>query len=382
MPSWLQLVRWEDGADIAAVALLAWLGIRYLRGNRARSALVGLAVLGAVYAAATALELRLTAALFQGFFAVVVLVIVVVFQEDLRRFFERIGSWRPGRSSGVEEFDNVSLLVRAVSTLAEQRTGALIVLPRNEPLDRHLEGGIALGGRLSEPLLLSLFDASSPGHDGAVVVRGDTVERFAVHLPLSTNHAALSSRGTRHAAALGLAELCDAICLVVSEEHGTVSIARDGQLRTLGLDQLAAALSEPVTTVAAPRVRRGSFLDAGVAVVGAIVAWLIFVPGSDLADAIVPADIEVLNLPSDLELEAIEPAQASVTLRGLRRDLVFANEEGVHVSVDAYLAKFGRRTFSLETAHVSHPDTLAAVNVSPRKLRISLRPRSTGENQK
>jgi DNA integrity scanning protein DisA with diadenylate cyclase activity len=86
---------------------------------------------------------------------------------------------------------------------------------------------------VSEPLLLSLFDPGSPGHDGTVLLRGSAVERFAVHLPLSADHAALGPGGTRHAAALGLAERCDAICLVVSEERGTVSVARDGQIRTL-----------------------------------------------------------------------------------------------------------------------------------------------------
>ena len=111
------------------------------------------------------------------------------------------------------------------------------MLPQREPIESHVEGGIALDGRLSEPLLLSLFDPSSPGHDGAVILRGAQIERFAVHLPLSVNRAALGPGGTRHAAALGLSERCDAICIVVSEERGTVSVARDGLLRVLARPQ-------------------------------------------------------------------------------------------------------------------------------------------------
>src|SRR5262249_56151173 len=111
--------------------------------------------------------------------------------------------------------------------------GALFVLPRPEPIEGHVGGAIPLGGRISEPLLLSIFDASSPGHDGAVILRGSQLERFAVHLPLSVNRAALGAGGTRHAAALGLSERCDATCIVVSEERGTVSVARDGAIRLL-----------------------------------------------------------------------------------------------------------------------------------------------------
>jgi uncharacterized protein (TIGR00159 family) len=375
MPGWLQIVRWEDGVDILAVTVLAWLGIRYLRRTRVRTALLGLAMLGLFYATATALELRLTAALFQAFFAVVVLVLVVVFQEDLRRFFEQLGSWRPGRGrQAAESASTIALLVSAVGTLAQKRCGALIVLPRSEPLDRHLEGGIVLGGRLSEPLLLSLFDASSPGHDGAVVLRGDKVERFAVHLPLSTHHAALGNRGTRHAAALGLAELCDAVCIVVSEERGTVSVARDGTLRTVPVEQLAGILAEESEAGAAPAARhRHVAVDAAVALLGASLVWLVFVPGSDVSEVVLPAHVDIVNLPDDLVLEAVEPDTVQVTLRGLRRDLVLADEKAVRVTVDAYLARFGRRTFSLEEGDISHPRSLEVAGLAPEKLRISLR---------
>ena len=232
-PDWFSIPRWLDLVDIGLVAGFGWLAIRYLRRTRGHSILLGLALLGLVYVLARWLELRLAAALFQAFFAVVVLVPIVVFQEELRRAFEQLGSWHGPRPAAPADNGPLDALVRTIARLAATRTGALIVIPGREPLDRHIEGGIPMGGRACEPLLLSLFDASSPGHDGALVLRGDQIERFAVHLPLSANHAALGPGGTRHAAALGLAERCDAICIVVSEERGTVSIARDGELRIL-----------------------------------------------------------------------------------------------------------------------------------------------------
>jgi len=231
MANLLSIFFWLDLVDIATVGVLLFLAIRFVRRTRGRRALTGLTLLGGVYLLARALDLQLTASLFQGFFAVLVLVFVVVFQEDLRRLFEQLGSLRRRGSRDRRGVDVSDVIVRAVARLAATRTGALIVLPQREPIESHVEGGIPIDGRLSEPLLLSIFDASSPGHDGAVVLRGAWIERFAVHLPLSVNRAALGPGGTRHAAALGISERCDAICVVVSEERGTVSVARDGALR-------------------------------------------------------------------------------------------------------------------------------------------------------
>lgn len=382
MPDWIPIDRlaqiggWRDMVDIAVVAFMGWLAIGMLRRTRARNALVGLLVLAGVYLVASNLQLRLTAALFQGFFAAVVIVLIVIFQDDLRRVFEQIGSWRGRDASAPAGNAVLDLLVRTVARLAETRTGALIVLPGQEPLDRHLEGGIALDGRVSEPLLLSLFDASSPGHDGAVLLRGSRVERFAVHLPLSSNHAALGPGGTRHAAALGLSERCDALAIAVSEERGTVSLARDGTMRVLRRPQdLAAELRERFTS--APGTHHfwqgRPARDAAIAIVGAIALWLVLIPGSDVGEATVEATIAVSNLPADLAVESIDPPSVEVRLRGLRRDLVFAGPREVSIQIDAYLARLGRRTFAIESDDVRVPEGVSVVAISSDRVRLDLR---------
>jgi uncharacterized protein (TIGR00159 family) len=382
LPNWIPIPGWLDLVDIAVVAAIGWVAIGAVRRTRARPALFGLATLAVVYLFARGLNLQLTAALFQGFFAVVVLVLVVVFQEDLRRVFEQIGSWRRDRERAPsDESEVLDLLVRSVARLASTRTGALIVLPRREPLERHVEGGVALGGRVSEPLLLSIFDSSSPGHDGAVVLRGSQVERFALHLPLSSNLEALGPGGTRHAAALGLAERTDAICIAVSEERGTVSVARDGAIHTLRQpEDLARELRsvfdrqpEDASRWHARRLR-----DPVIAVAGAITLWAVFVPGSDVTDKVVEAPIRITNLPDDLELESIDPETLSVTLRGLRRDLLLPESTDLTVEIDAYLARFGRRTFAVSADDVQTPDGVSVVAVEPERIRISLEPAAAG----
>ena len=366
-----------DVVDIGVVAALAWVGLRLVRRTRARPALLGLATLGAIYLAARQLGLGLTAAIFQAFFAVLVLVLVVVFQDDLRRIFEQVGAWVSRRRGEEPSGGPGDALVRTVEQLASMRTGALIVVPGREPIDRHVEGGVELDGRISEPLLLSLFDASSPGHDGAVVLEDDRVASFAVHLPLSTDREQLTGVGTRHAAALGLSERTDALCIVVSEERGTISIALGGRLRPIERPRaLAIELRKHLRPVSEKRSARGwlqpRFRDALLAVGIAAGLWVVQVPGSVVTEFEVDAPVVVEKLPSDLRLEGVEPERVSIRLSGRRRDLVLARNGAVEVRVDALLARLGRRTFQITPALVERPEGLEVTRIQPDRVKISI----------
>jgi len=370
-----------DIADMAMVAALLWSAMVLLRRTRARVAMVGVAILGVVYLLAHQLGLRVTAGILQGFFAVLIIVVVVVFQEDLRRFFEQIGSWGLRRRPKTVRTGMTDLLVRAVAHLAAARTGALLVIPGTEDLERHAEGGIPLNGQLSEPILLSLFDASSPGHDGAVILRGSEIERFAVHLPLSSDHAQLGAGGTRHAAALGLAERTDALCVVVSEERGEVSVASHGALRVLSrpeelADELHRFLRETSPEKQPePLLRRfrGVWKEASISIVLAALLWLVFVPGSSVTAVTHRVPVVVDNLPHGYVLEEIDPPEIEVTLEGRRRDAYLVNRASLGVRIDGLLVKLGRRTFEITPANLTHPPTLTILEVAPDHVRLSVR---------
>src|SRR5699024_8867990 len=122
------------------------------------------------------------------------------------------------------------IIAEAASKMADEKTGALIVIRGNDQWDRHIHGGIKLEGEISLPFLLSIFNPESPGHDGAVLLEDHEITRFGVHLPLSTNLNRQLTSGTRHAAALGMSEHCDALVVVVSEERGVISVAQAGHL--------------------------------------------------------------------------------------------------------------------------------------------------------
>jgi DNA integrity scanning protein DisA with diadenylate cyclase activity len=369
---------WAALVDVIAVAALLWALLVWLRRARARIAFVGVAIAGGAYLLARLASLELTAWVFQGFFAVLVIILVVVFQDDLRRLFEAIAVYGLRRRPALPATGAVDVLVRASARLAETHTGALIVVPGREPLERHLEGGIGLDGRLSEPLLLSLFDTSSPGHDGAVLLAGDRIQRFAVHLPLSTDRAELGPRGTRHAAGLGLSERTDALCIIVSEERGTITVAQEGHLRVLEPAELATELqrfleraAEAVPGQTGWHVAR-YWREGLLAVALASALWALRVPGSSVVEVVRVAPVVVDKLPEGYELESVKPAEVEVTLRGLRRDLFLRATDPPVVHIDALLAQLGRRTFQVTPERVSAPRGVEVVAVSPTEVRLSL----------
>ena len=380
MPTWGEM-RLVDLLDILFVATLIWLAIAWFRNARARLALLGLAALAVLFGLAQALQLQLTTLVLQGFFAVVAVMLVVVFQDDLRRLFEGIAVWGLRRNAPQPPPDVEDSLVEAMMKLAEGRVGALVVLPGREPLERHLEGGLHLDGRFSEPLLMSLFDSASPGHDGAIIIRANKIIRFGAHLPLSNDQTQLGPHvGTRHAAALGLAERSDALCLVVSEERGEISVAIGGEIKTVeSAEALRAEIQRFVARVTRPPMARsgwrrigGSWREALVAVALATGLWYIAIPGGALETVDRRVPIVVENLPDGYRLVSVSPSDVAVRFEGRRRDLYLASATELAVEVDALLVQLGRRTFSLSLDQVRSPDQVRPVSIEPARVKLSI----------
>jgi uncharacterized protein (TIGR00159 family) len=384
-------IRFAELIDLAVAWAMVWAGIVWLRTTPARLALAGLGILVAIYLVARQFGLVLTAWILQGFVAVAVLVAVVVFQQDLRRLFEQIAALGLRRRLLPAGLDAIDTLVRAVANLAEHRHGALIVLPGREAVDGHVEGGLPLNAEITEPLVLSLFDPHSPGHDGAVIVAGDRAMRFAVHLPLSSDHAQLGQRGTRHAAALGLAERTDALCIAVSEERGTVSVAEAGRIRTLGTPQEVAgeirrffSRLAPATTERPARFKQllMQWREGLLALPIAGLLWFLAIPGSTVVELERDVRVSVNAVPQAFEIEAVEPETVRLTLAGRRRDLYFLGPEEMTVRVDAILVELGRRSFSLTPANVRHPEGIEVRSIEPDRVRVALRERETRPPEK
>jgi diadenylate cyclase len=384
-------IRLAELVDLAVVWLMVWAGLAWLRTTPARMALAGLGILVVAYLVARQLGLVLTTWILQGFAAVSVLVAVVVFQQDLRRLFEQIAtlSLRPRMLPTGP--DAVDVMVRAITRLAEQHRGALIVIPGREPVEGHVEGGLSLDGLITEPLLLSIFDPNSPGHDGAIIVSGNRLTRFAVHLPLSTDHAQLVQRGTRHAAALGLAERTDALCIAVSEERGTVSVAEDGRLRTLPRPEAVLGRIREFYARLIPSVgRRPARLkrlahrwrEALLAVPIAAVLWVLAIPGGTVIEVEREVPVSVTGVTAPYVLEEVDPEQVRVAITGRRRDLYLLRPGDLKVSVDAVLVELGRRSFSISPENVQHPEAIEVRAVNPDRVKISVEKQNGGSEEK
>lgn len=368
--------------DVALLWALSWYGIRWLRTSTARNAVAVLAIVGFGAAIARAFDLIAISRVLQAVAGVSVLIVVVVFQQELRRLIDQITSLRFRSASGrAAPSAQSELLIRALAALAEQRRGALVVVPGLEPLERHLDGGIELDARLSEPLVLSLFDPHSPGHDGAVVYDGTRLRRFAVHLPLSTDHAQLGQRGTRHAAALGLSERSDALCLVVSEERGTVSVALGGHLETLPSAQAAGdRLASHLRGLSSEGQAKGevwwrssrTWREGVLSLAVAALAWWMIVPGGGEIEVDRSVALRITGLPAGYALERIDPDHATVRFRARRRDLFLMSDEDFEVRVDALLAELGRRTFAITPADVIHPEAATILSLEPSSIKIDL----------
>jgi uncharacterized protein (TIGR00159 family) len=374
-----------DLIDILIVSLLCWLLITWAREARARVALGGVAAVAGLFGLATWLDLRLTTWILEGFIAIAALIVVVVFQDDLRRFFEGITLWVVRNATPRPSNDVLDSLGDLCFALARQHVGSIFVFPGREPLERLLDGGHYLNGRISEPLLRSLLDPGTPGHDGAIVIRGGKVTRFGVHLPLSTEWSEIGPGGTRHAAALGLAERSDAFCIVISEERGEVSVAWRGRLTRVAtagalrelvekfLERTARRRREPWLASRLQRARR-HWREGLVATALATALWVHIGPGATLDRGSRAVPIVLDNLPEGYRVEAIEPPLVDVEFEGRRRDFVMVPDEEFEVRIDADLVDQGRRTFELEADQVQHPPQLEIVGLSPSKIRLRIAP--------
>ena len=232
MPPGLKPIVVADILDVILVGTLVYGLLLWFKRTRAAFVALGLLLLVGVYIVALVAGMYMTIRIFQGFFAVFIVAVIIIFQEELRSMFERLAVWSltGGVLKTAPTHRQVEILVSSLGDLAREHIGALMVLRGLDPLDRHVEGGWDLNGDLSEALIKSIFDSHSLGHDGAFIVEEGRVSRFGAQLPLSKDFSKITNLGTRHSAALGLSERCDAMCLVVSEETGKISFALRGDL--------------------------------------------------------------------------------------------------------------------------------------------------------
>lgn len=228
----------SDVIDVIATSILIYYVLLLIRGTRAVQILIGILVLAAVLGIATLFHFYLLGTIMRLLLVGAAVTIPIVFQPELRRALEqigrgglfRMGSEREEGARGRPEDRLVLMLARTAFSLGQSRRGALIVIEQQSGLKDYCETGTLLHADISEDLLLAIFAPASPLHDGAVILRAGRIESASCVLPLAEQASGRLRLGTRHRAALGLAEQTDAVVLVVSEQTGSITIARGGKL--------------------------------------------------------------------------------------------------------------------------------------------------------
>ncbi|XEC94580.1 diadenylate cyclase CdaA [Paenibacillus tarimensis] len=254
----------KDIIDVAIVSYIIYKLFLLVRGTRAVQLLKGIFVLVATWAVSTWFNLYTLKWLMNQMFTFGIITVLILFQPEMRRALEQLGRGKLfGRSNAVDQDvnDRIQEVIKAVNYLARRKIGALIVFERETGLNDYIESGIQMESRLSSELLINIFIPNTPLHDGAVIARGNQIMAAGCYLPLSENPFISKELGTRHRAAIGISEVCDAISITVSEETGQVSLALGGMIvRDIKEESLISKLFEelmPKST--ADKAKKASF---------------------------------------------------------------------------------------------------------------------------
>jgi diadenylate cyclase len=247
-PSWLDLI------DILIVAFLIYQLLQFIRGTHAVQMALGALVLVLLYWLSQLFQLETVNWLLRTFMPYLVFGIIVVFQAEIRKVLAQLGKTPlPGMFGSPRTEEVIDEVVLAATTLAAQRTGAIVVVERDMGLRSYIETGIALDAYVTYDLLISIFNPGTPLHDGAVIIQGNRVAAAACFLPLTVNPQLSRELGSRHRAAIGVTEDTDALAVVVSEETGVISLVVGGRIRReLEAASLKAALLDVLEVEQAP----------------------------------------------------------------------------------------------------------------------------------
>ncbi len=390
----------QDGLDIFLTAMIIG-GFLYLFKKTKTTSIVVTSIVGFIllYLIAVWLDLYTILSIINVIIGGIIVILVIVFQKELRRFVEwiNISSIRKRFKKGKESVANIEsgvihTIVSSAFIMAKRKMGGIIVLPGKESIDSFVSGGFELDGKVSEPLLLSIFDTSTPGHDGAVIIDQDIIKRFGVVLPLSErdDYEKLKHLGTRHRSSLGLSERTDALCIVISEEKKRVSIAFDGAIESVETPEelekkLSAFLNLAETDVSLSKIKfaksigviKKNYKEAIIALILSFVLWMIVsFPHAGIIQKQFLAPVVFSNLPTNATIEKLTSPQVTVLLSGSERDFQFVSDDSVKALIDLTDSVANGQTkyvlIHLTRSNIQFPSNLTFIKVGPAQVEFKL----------
>jgi uncharacterized protein (TIGR00159 family) len=375
-------IAWQDVIDILFMSVVAYKLYTWFQGTRAFKAFLGLMALGILYLVARTFGLFLTTRVFQILWQVFVILLIVLFQSEIREVLEKVNPTTfllDRRSGSGARF--VEAILGAAFELARENLGALIVVERQDRVTRLMKEGVHLDGEVSREILTSIFQKTSPVHDGAAIIRSGRLSVVGSYLPLTDREGLPQHFGTRHRAAIGLTERSDALAVVVSEESRSVSVAQGGRIETLS-DPLALkeileqemGIEEKKKKSAFVHLREWlttSWKTKAIAFVVVILAWVLFVGGRPV-DMGLTAALKYRNIPESLIVKEGGPDEVFIKVEGPRREIRDLKSRDVSVIIDLSEAKPGDNAIEISKGSVETPFGTRISLIRPSKITVTL----------
>jgi uncharacterized protein (TIGR00159 family) len=371
------LLPWQSVVDFVVLAAAMYAVLRWASQARAIRVVLGIVALLAGSLIARAHHLFITSWVLEAAGLLVVAALLIVFQAEVRRAFTRLDSallLAPHRARALD-WEAVAIGDAAFS-LAPRRTGALIVLVRADPVTELIQDGVSLRADLSAALLESIFQKDSPLHDGAAIIEGDRVTRACALLPLTQRDDVPQSFGTRHRAAMGLSERCDALVVTVSEERGEVTLMEGRQFRRV---ETGAGLAELLKTARARRhaeitrtlwrVIADNWRTTLAAVGLAALVWLLAISTANTVLRTVTVPV-VLEVPAGMDVTEQSATSLTVQLRGPLWILDTGAASGIvaHLTLDR--ATDGWTVVRMRSSDLSLPPGVEMERATPATISI------------
>ena len=369
--SFLASIRWQDVIDILLNSYIPFRLYVLFRGTYVFRVLAGIALLWIFQRIAVFFGLILTSWAMQGITAVAALIIIIVFRNEIRNVLQaknlKAILWSfPHKTLHTP----IEIIVESVNALSRQHSGALIVIPGKENLQDVIQGGIPWRGLVSKEMIMSIFWHDNPVHDGAAIIQGDRVSEVGVILPLSHRNDLPSHYGTRHRAALGLAETTDALIIVVSEETGNVVVAKNSDI--IAIPDNAGLVRTLQERVGVAKEDKGYLRKEKLEISIAALVSVLFITGmwfsfSRGLDTLITLEIPVEYTKRDPVMEIVDTSINAVRLDlgGSGTLIKSIRPEQVQVRLDLSNAVVGRNTFSITRENITLPPGVFLKKVTP-----------------
>ena len=371
-------MRWQDFVDISLNSYILFRFYVLFRGTNVFRVLIGMTVLWFFQRIAISLGLIVTSWVVQGIVAVGAIIIIVVFRNEIRRVLQakNLKSILWGLSSK-SPITPTEIIVDSVFEMAHRKCGGLIVLPGKEDLSDAVQGGIPWRGLITREMIASIFWQDNPVHDGAAIVNGDQIAVVGAILPLSQRDDLPSRYGTRHRAALGLAEATDSLVIVVSEERGDVLVAKGSRLREVKQKStLESSLQEHLGN---PAIKKRYLRKERLETVTAALLSIIFITGiwfsvsrgqTTLVSLNIP--IEYLNQKSGMEIVDTSVKSVNLVLSGSGALIKSITPDQVSVRLDLSKAVVGPNAVTVTAGNISLPPGIVLKEINPPAVEVDL----------